>query len=107
VKPPPAGRLEEAQGALHDYQRAGYQLGITAQFVLLGTGYLMRNQLEQAIQAIDDGLFIVTNNQERFLEAELYRLKGRAQLARGATTSEVSICSSRLCKRRVVNRQDP
>ena len=86
---PTASRLEEAQGALRDYQRAGYQLGITAQFVLLGSGYLVRNQPEQAIQAIDDGLLIVTNNQERFLEAELYRLKSRAQLACGAAATEV------------------
>jgi hypothetical protein len=86
---PTAGRLEEAQGALRDYQRAGYQLGITAQFVLLASAYLMRNQPEQATQAIDDGLLIVTHNQERFLEAELHRLKGRAQLARGAAATEV------------------
>jgi predicted ATPase/class 3 adenylate cyclase len=86
---PTANRLEEAQGALRDYQRAGYQLGITAQFVLLGSGYLVRNQPEQAIQAIDDGLLIVKNNQERFLEAELYRLKSRAQLACGAAATEV------------------
>jgi tetratricopeptide (TPR) repeat protein len=86
---PTASRLEEAQGALRDYQRAGYQLGITAQFVLLGSAYLIRNQPEQATQAIDDGLLIVTQNQERFLEAELYRLKGRALLARGATADEV------------------
>jgi hypothetical protein len=49
----------------------------------------MRNQPEQATQAIDDGLLIVTHNQERFLEAELYRLKGRAQLARGAAATGV------------------
>jgi hypothetical protein len=73
---------------LRDYQRAGYQLGITAQFVLLASAYLMRNQPEQAAQVIDDGLLIVTHNQERFLEAELYRLKGRAQLARGAAATE-------------------
>ena len=86
---PAAGRLEEAQAALRDYQRAGYQLGITAQFVLLASAYLMRNQPEQATQAIDDGLLIASHNHERFLEAELYRLKGRAQLACGAAATEV------------------
>jgi predicted ATPase len=38
---------------------------------------------------IDHGLSIVSHNSERFFEAELYRLKARALLMRGAPHAEV------------------
>ena len=71
-------RLDEVKAALDEYQRAGYQLGITAQFVLLCPALLLRNEPEAALEVIDHGLSIVSHNSERFLEAELYRLKARA-----------------------------
>jgi predicted ATPase len=73
---------------LDQYQRAGYQLGITAQFVLLCPALLLRNEPETALEVIDRGLSIVSHNSERFLEAELYRLKARAVLMRGAPDAE-------------------
>jgi predicted ATPase len=81
-------RLDEVKGALDEYQRAGYQLGITAQFVLLCPALLLRNEPEPALEAIDHGLSIVSHNSERFFEAELYRLKARALLLRGAPDAE-------------------
>ena len=83
-----AGRLDEVKTALDEYQRAGYQLGITAQFVLLCEALLLRNEPEAALEVIDHGLSIVSHNNERFLEAELYRLKARALLMRGAPDAE-------------------
>ena len=81
-------RLDEVKAALDEYQRAGYQLGITAQFVLLCPALLLRNEPEAALEVIDHGLSIVSHNSERFLEAELYRLKARALLMRGAPDAE-------------------
>jgi predicted ATPase len=75
--------------ALNEYQRAGYQLGITAQFALLCAALLLRNEPEAALEVIDHGLSIVDHNSERFFEAELYRLKARALLMRGARNAEV------------------
>jgi predicted ATPase/class 3 adenylate cyclase len=83
-----AGRLDEVKVALDEYQRAGYQLGITAQLVLLCSALLLRNEPEAALETIDHGLSIVNHNSERFLEAELYRLKARALLMRGAPDAE-------------------
>jgi hypothetical protein len=77
-----AGRLDEVKAALSEYQRAGYQLGITAQFALLCPVLLLRNEPEAALEVIDHGLSIVSHNSERFLEAELYRLKAWALLMR-------------------------
>ena len=82
------GRLDEVKAALDEYQRAGYQLGITAQFVLLCPALLLRNEPEAALEVIDHGLSIVSHNSERFFEAELYRLKARALLMRGAPDAE-------------------
>jgi class 3 adenylate cyclase/tetratricopeptide (TPR) repeat protein len=82
-------RLDEVAAALAEYQRAGYQLGITAQFVLLSSALLLRNEPEAALEAIDHGLSIVRQNNERFLEAELYRLKARTMRMRGAADAEM------------------
>jgi tetratricopeptide (TPR) repeat protein len=79
-----AGQLDAVKAALDEYQRAGYQLGLTAQFVLLCPALLFRNEPEAALEVIDQGLSIVRHNSERFFEAELYRLKASALLMRGA-----------------------
>jgi class 3 adenylate cyclase/tetratricopeptide (TPR) repeat protein len=84
-----AGRLDEVKAALDEYQRAGYQLGLTAQFVLLCAALLLRNEPEAALELIDHGLSIVSHNSERLFEAELYRLKACALLMRGALDAEV------------------
>jgi tetratricopeptide (TPR) repeat protein len=81
-------RLDEVRAELDQYQRAGYQLGITAQVVLLCPALLLRNEPETALEVIDRGLSIVSHNSERFLEAELYRLKARALVMRGAPDAE-------------------
>ena len=83
------GRLDEVKAALDEYQRAGYQVGITAQFVLLCPALLHRHESEAALEVIDQGLSIVGHNSERFFEAELYRLKARALHIRAAPDAEV------------------
>jgi class 3 adenylate cyclase/tetratricopeptide (TPR) repeat protein len=82
-----AGSVEVTK-ALEEYQRAGYQIGLTAQFVLLCPALLSRNRPEAALTLIDQGLAIVDRNEERFLAAELYRLKAKALLMRGASVEE-------------------
>ena len=82
-------RLDAVKTALDEYQRAGFQLGITAQFVLLCSALLLRNEPEAALEVIDQGLSIVNHNNERFFEAELYRLKARVLLMRRAPDAEV------------------
>lgn len=81
-------RLDEVVAELGEYQTAGYQLGITAQFVLLCPALLLQNEPEAALETIEHGLSIVSQNSERFFEAELYRLKARALLTRGAPDAD-------------------
>ena len=85
---PSGSRFDEVKVALDEYQRAGYQLGITAQFVLVCAALLFRNEAEAALELIDQGFSIVSRNSERCFEAELYRLKARALLMRGASDAE-------------------
>jgi tetratricopeptide (TPR) repeat protein len=85
-------RLDEVKAALDEYEQAGYHLGVTAQLALLCAELLRRNDPEavtEAMEAIDHGLSIVNHNSEHFFEAELYRLKARALLARKAPDTEV------------------
>jgi hypothetical protein len=48
-------RLDEVKAGLDEYQRAGYQLGITAQCVLLCPAVLLRNEPEVALEVIEHG----------------------------------------------------
>jgi predicted ATPase len=85
---PSGSRLEEVTTALDEYQRAGYQLGVTVHFALLCPALLLRSEPDLAMEIIDHGLSIVSHNTERFFEAELYRLKAQALLMRGASDAE-------------------
>ncbi len=81
--------LDEVRGAFNDYRRAGYALGITALDILWCPALLLQQQPEAALEVIEQGLSTADHNSERIFEAELYRLKARALLARsgpGAAT---------------------
>jgi class 3 adenylate cyclase/tetratricopeptide (TPR) repeat protein len=82
-------RLEEAKAALDEYQRSGYQIGITVLFVLLCQAWLARNETDSVMDVIERGLAIVDRNDEWLFEAELYRLKANALRLRGAPEDEV------------------
>jgi predicted ATPase/class 3 adenylate cyclase len=81
---PSAIALEEVRGALDQYRSAGYQLGITALYVLLCPILLLRHETEAALEVIEQGLSAASHNSERVFEAELHRLKARALMACGA-----------------------
>ena len=81
---PSSSALEEIRLALDEYRGAGYQLGITALYVLLCPAFLSSRNCEAALELIEKGLATTSRNSERIFEAELYRLKARALLVRGA-----------------------
>jgi tetratricopeptide (TPR) repeat protein len=80
--------MDEVMEALEEYRSAGYQLGITALAVLLGSALLAKDKPEAALEIIDQSL--ATASHERIFEAELYRLKARALMARGTQEPEIS-----------------
>jgi tetratricopeptide (TPR) repeat protein len=80
-----SGTLDDVKAALEEYRSAGYQLGITALYVLLCEVLLLRDQVDDALDILDRALAVVKDNSERIFEAELYRLKACAlQRAGGA-----------------------
>src|SRR5256886_10550207 len=81
-------------------------LGITAQSVLLCPVLLLRNEPEAALEVIDHGLPIVSHNSERIFEAELYRLKARALLMRGAPDAEAETLLDQALRTARTNRRD-
>jgi predicted ATPase/class 3 adenylate cyclase len=81
---PSSSALEEIRAALDEYRGAGYQLAITALYVLLCPALLIGHDCEAALELIEQGLATTSRNSERIFEAELYRLKARALLVRGA-----------------------
>lgn len=74
---------EEIRAAMDEYRGAGYQLGITALYVLLCPCLLLGREYEAALALIEQGLTTVSRNSERIFEAELYRLKAHALTLRG------------------------
>jgi len=80
---PSSTALVEIRTAMNEYRDAGYQLGITALYVLLSPALLLSHQCEAALELIEQGLATTIRNSERLFEAELYRLKARALLLRG------------------------
>jgi predicted ATPase len=84
LNPSTSSAIEEIRAAMDEYRGAGYQLAITALYVLLCPALLSHQDCEAAVEVIEQGLATTTRNSERIFEAELYRLKSRALLVRGA-----------------------
>lgn len=90
---PSSGALEEIRAALDEYRSAGYQLGITALYVLLCPALLSGHKYEAASDLIEQGLATVNRNSERIFEAELYRLKARTLLVHGTPEAAIEVQS--------------
>jgi predicted ATPase len=76
-----SGAIESAQRDLNDL---GYQMGITALYVVVSDALVVQDRSSPLIDVVAAGLETLGRTDERFLEAELYRLKARAVLARCA-----------------------
>ena len=76
-----SGAIEGAQRELNDL---GYQMGITALYVVVSEALVLRDRSGPLIDVVAAGLETLGRTDERFLEAELYRLKARTVLARCA-----------------------
>jgi class 3 adenylate cyclase/tetratricopeptide (TPR) repeat protein len=65
---------------LDKYRSVHYQFGMTPILVQLCEALLLRGQFDAALEAIERGLSVCDLNDERFLEAELHRLKAEVLL---------------------------
>lgn len=85
---PSPNALGEIRAALNEYRHAGYQLAVTALYVLLCRRLLTDRDYEGASELIETGLATTIRNSERILEAELYRLKARVLIGRSGPDAE-------------------
>jgi predicted ATPase len=77
-----AGIVQMRQG-LATYQASGAKLFCPYWLALLATAYGNRGQTEEGLNIVDEALAVVNTSEERFYEAELWRLKGELTLQKG------------------------
>jgi serine phosphatase RsbU (regulator of sigma subunit) len=79
------GRLEEGlrllRKGLEAYRGTGAQLALPYYLSILADSCTQTGRFAEAHEALDEALTLVEKNDERFQEAELYRLKGELLLA--------------------------
>ena len=85
---------------MDEYRGAGYQLGITALYVLLCPALLFCQEYETALALIEQGFTTMSRNSERIFEAELYRLKARALVLRGSPDAAAELLQKGLAAAR-------
>jgi tetratricopeptide (TPR) repeat protein len=77
------GRLEEGlyllQKGLDAYRGTGAGLGLPYYLGILGDAFTRAGRFGDARRALDEALAFVEKNDERFQEAEIYRLRGELQ----------------------------
>lgn len=69
------------------HRTRGAELGSTYCLALLADRYSKRGQVAEGLAALVEAFALVNDNEERWWEAELYRLKGELLLAQGQTSS--------------------
>ena len=79
------GRLEQGlrllQNGLEAYRGTGAELALPYYLSILADACIQRGRFAEALAALSEALTFVEKNDERFQEAELYRLKGELLLA--------------------------
>ncbi|MFB9268525.1 AAA family ATPase [Bradyrhizobium erythrophlei] len=93
---PSSSAVGEIRAAMDEYRGAGYQLGITALYVLLCPALLLSHEYDAALALIEQGLVTTSRNSERIFEAELYRLKARALIIRGLPDAGIELLQKAL-----------
>ncbi len=66
---------------IHDLRATGAGLNLTFHLGFLGDAYTRAGRFEEAASTLDEALTVAERNDERFFDAELYRLKGELMLA--------------------------
>ena len=59
---------------------------------MLAEGYEKTGQIEDGLMVLNEGLAVMDKTDERFWEAEIYRLKGKLLLKQGGVEAEAETC---------------
>jgi predicted ATPase len=83
VKNGDADGISILRTGLSAYRATGAEVWMPHHIALLAGAYEISGQIEEAVTQLDEGFQIVERTGERWLEAELYRQKGRLLLRQG------------------------
>ena len=86
---PSGANLVHLREALQTFTDTGAHIRLTIFYSLLARVYLLAGRLDEATEAIELGLTESLQNNERFWDAELHRLRGELRWAQGAEADEV------------------
>jgi tetratricopeptide (TPR) repeat protein len=90
------GRPEEALPlllkGLNDYRATGAECSVPYYLSMLGDAYVQVGRFQDARKALDEGLALAEKNDDRFQEAELYRLKGELLLVESDNQAAAEDC---------------
>jgi serine phosphatase RsbU (regulator of sigma subunit) len=99
------GRMEQGlqllEKGLEAYRATGAQLGLPYYLSILADACTRLGQFAEASAALNEAIMLMEKNEERFQEAELYRLKGELLLAESDDR-----CAAEECFRRAVETAD-
>lgn len=87
--------IRQLQQGLETYRSTGAELAVPYYLSMLADGYLQSGRLAEAGSALNEALTLVEKNDERFQEAELYRLKGELVLAESGDQTLAEECFRR------------
>lgn len=93
------GRLEEGlhlfEKGLQAYRATGAGLGLPYYLSVLGDAFTQAGRFDDARRAFAEAFVLVEQNDERFQEAELHRLRGALHLAESNDEAAAAECFSR------------
>jgi tetratricopeptide (TPR) repeat protein len=73
--------LRELQDRYRDLYRGVWAIELASYFSIAGQAHTKTGRFDEARRVLDEGLVLAEKRDERFLEAELHRLKGELHLA--------------------------
>jgi len=88
-----SGQIEEGiiqiRRGIDDLRATGAELWLTNAFATLAEAYGQKGQFDKGLMALDEALGFVEKHEERWWEAELYRLRGELLLLQGAAENMI------------------
>jgi predicted ATPase/DNA-binding SARP family transcriptional activator len=92
---PDTPAITRLQNAITDFQATGARLRLPYYFGLLAHVCGLGGRIDEAIEAIDEGMAAARAHNERWWDAELHRLRGELLMEKGADRHEVEAAFGR------------
>jgi predicted ATPase len=84
--------IEEMRWGIAAFRLTGAEIHVTYHLGLLAEAYGKAGQPREGLAVLAEAQALVEKNEERFWEAELYRLRGELLLMERANTAEIEAC---------------